>query len=1837
MRKYYAMLLMFSILIAASLASSITNPSSSSAAPSSTSQPASMTVSVPYSNPPAPEIAPITQTGQKSYPLSPANAVYNSNAQNSLYLLTCPQSPNPSSSWNQLFFLPSADYGSWKIAGNLCQSGSSQSSFSVTATFINYLQSPGSALPTVFLSQPELFFSNAVSLNIINLGYSPEVVTQNGNFISSAFGTKSYVFKTMSPQGQQGLWTWFARYADLSYLNRQNQANHLSSTATQQDTYSSGTCQYTYTLNSKAMLEGMANANLPFLDAGGHTTSIGLLPYLVYNANITNPNPSNEFNIGLSYDIYSPKNFVNPQNVIEPFTINSLGFFFGNYNGNLAYFNTVNGIGADLTSPQDAIGVLSSGQSNGPGSIQSGTCPNKNYMGDQTTQLTFDQVAACAQQAGFSGTQLEIIVSIAYAESSFHPGECYGGTSPCPLSEPQGLLQNGPGNLDGYNPSTCGTGSNYWWFNPSCEMAWARAYTTYWTDPYVASDCPGPVTGSTFCYWQTYGDPSAGDFVGAYCQYMPKGFSGDNCPASDSGSHALAWNSVGASLSSQGLAQITPISISAMPNQGYIFVLGNTVAQNTNLYILKVIPSGYENTSSYQPNSVIQSYLQSGFDANWTTYWKNVMNLQGQSVYIVNVIPISQSQQITAAISSAFPSASSSQFTPLNISTDLLGDIFITGTASTSIGTGLFNYGWLVEITNTIGNGPIEYQSAPICPNKVSSSLSSTPVCSTTNWPEIAASPTGTLLFLANPSSGFMPIFTANSLTYSSAISLNFTSDNALYGTASSGSGSGSSSTNPPAANIIDYFQNGGLYGINVNGNTQPDQIMKKIIDQANSYAYQYEISLAKASCPQTFKGANSQCTLNTNTPANTVQDQLDKAEWPGLGYNTNYHHPLSIQDVNGYIYVLDYWSGIAGQLGTVGLFGTATPVGGIKFGILMLRIINSSGVDVPIQPTYYNDLWYTSNGNTQLNKYTQSSGLSYPPFGWVISANVSSNEFQSFQTPQPGETLNLCGGNPSSQPGSFPCFQPGSDYKGSYLPIGPELSTESCALVIGTNCRISPISGASMSVGFNNRVSILIPHIPDTSSISISNPGTSPTYSANNNYDELMFVNFNPQNYTGQIGGTNLLPFTPNVDYICYTSNTLNDIANGGKCQYNQNVAALSQPVYEVSNPFQYDENIGGLKILTLGAIYSSVFSVGLGGGGGSGQSKTAVNILAPNPVLSSQASAISGLDLNNLNPNSNPSQYAIATSLNSIISGYALMPFSFTYRTNIWVSNIQPVPNTQSSSTTCPATAPAALAKLEVPVATSNTMYNYTTSPITNSNPQLAHVESSDTYAKSSISTEPFYQANLSSITLPAEILYNILTNRIFGDVYVNSTVNAVTNNQEIINATSQLSFNAISYSQGATPVYQIISSSPSNPVCYGPSCASPLANTHRISPIKNSFSFSVVPSNTLVLLFNFYKLPVTNSNLILTMNGISSQSGKVYGYHRLVYVFNDNFNNLIYMPIDGDIANLTQMSLDVTPNVNGINVNQTQLSINGTLSWTPPYSTNKIPLQGGYVYLYYDANLNTIGYNAIIHPVHASNCVFGNAVPTPNSCQLANPVYNGLQGTTYTSANIVTYSPSYNGLGACSPPPNSLLTPENQIYTFCNIYPNNPSKLPTSCPGPAYGSYYTSSIVSQQAAARAASSGSQSLPSVNQQYCSVIYPQNGTGICTSQLGLIGIYKTDSNGYFGTNIIACGAGSAQILASYYGTPGPEPIIAHQAPLSESANPSYPNSGSISFNALNYSWIPAVNSQSVIIGSLSLAIGQIGLPAIIALGAVILLYGLMRDSRYLKSKKLWASRHSKR
>ena len=704
------------------------------------------------------------------------------------------------------------------------------------------------------------------------------------------------------------------------------------------------------------------------------------------------------------------------------------------------------------------------------------------------------------------------------------------------------------------------------------------------------------------------------------------------------------------------------------------------------------------------------------------------------------------------------------------------------------------------------------------------------------------------------------------------------------------------------------------------------------------------------------------------------------------------------------------------------------------------------------------------------------------------------------------------------------------------------------------------------------------------------------------------------------------------NIDWNClvgsvnYNSNNQgvydsNYVPGGGNaqalCNYHTLLDNFQVPIYLASNPFQITENLGGYQVLSFDSIFGSGFSSGGGTGSTVGSCTTKSGTQSctlsssANSFVSSGAKSSSGYTIPNLDTLGVLGALPM-TTLNSIISGYTVLPFYFDYQKNWHVSNIQ---GSASNNALC---SDASLKALESPQISNDKVYTDSASDPQQSNPSPTSVVSASTYARSALNTTYYYQANLSSIILPSTLAYNLLSNRLFGKIYVNSTISSQTNLQQIVNSVDQYSYNSVTYLQGSVPGYQVFVSDLHTQI-YGPGSAAPMANTNNRYGVINDFSVSPA-TPILVTLFNWFKLPANNYYMYLHLGAsLPGNPETPYGYHRIIYVYNDQFNNTIYMPLDADIANITQLSMHLSPSVNAINVNQTEIFINGTATWTPPFSTSTTPLKNGYIYIYYGKNLNTIGYNAIDDPVDAATCAFSN-VSQPGACTLANPVWNGLQynnnpiipggrsssacggtgcnlnnglfpdGTPYISANIVTYSPEFNKLGSCPVSSNSLLTPINQIYTLCNIYPNNPFSLTNICPANAQG---------------------------NTQFCNELF-YNGTGICTSQIGLVGIYKTDQNGKFTANIIACGAGSPSITAQFYGSPTPQPIYAHQSPLGSAANPS---SGQYeSFVTSNYVWTPVQISQSTQIGSFLLSLGPIlYLPAFLVLvAAIVILYGML-------------------
>ncbi|MEM3180877.1 MAG: hypothetical protein QXY86_00620, partial [Candidatus Micrarchaeaceae archaeon] len=114
-----------------------------------------------------------------------------------------------------------------------------------------------------------------------------------------------------------------------------------------------------------------------------------------------------------------------------------------------------------------------------------------------------------------------------------------------------------------------------------------------------------------------------------------------------------------------------PISVAAIPND-YVFVL-NESGGDYYITVLRLIPKGYFNTTGYAPTNVNStentsaSVAEQEWDNEWNGYWANVIALQNETTYTVASYDLNSLNN--------YPSG----FTPLNITANYAGDVFITG------------------------------------------------------------------------------------------------------------------------------------------------------------------------------------------------------------------------------------------------------------------------------------------------------------------------------------------------------------------------------------------------------------------------------------------------------------------------------------------------------------------------------------------------------------------------------------------------------------------------------------------------------------------------------------------------------------------------------------------------------------------------------------------------------------------------------------------------------------------------------------------------------------------------------------------------------------------------------------------------------------------------------------------------------------------------------------------------------------------------------------------------------------------------------------------------------
>lgn len=1762
--------------------------------------------------PPQPAIGPTLST-------SPANDVNTYNVKNALGLLTCPAVPEENPMDNSYFSNTASAIS--HMAGDACVA-SGPATLGTSAILTTNIHD--GALSNIVQKQQvcnecgdhpvcyyvtlsdtvanavvnnHLDMKNAASVSVNMLSYSPMLSGGLQNVVSSGFSTNTYIFKQIPLSAQHLIWKWSAEYADLTdNAKSDSQTFEVQNVITgyhyTSETFASPPCgeedcppdlysyycPVKYTLKITSTLTALQNVKIPFTEVtspSGATTQFNSPIVPRFQLGFSMPAPYSQ-TMSRSYDVFSPFNYYTPRNSIEMYPVNTSDAFFVNYGGKL------------LWQPVSALN----------------------------------------------------------------------------------------------NPITLSTG-----LSVESSTDWTTMFTNFLKS--VAS----------FGSW----------VVGA-------AFGSTEFPTSGMMSPAVQ----------------NPLSISATAT-GYVFVLSrdtsNPLGGNYFLTILEPVPKGYYDAANYAP-SMLETSDPTSFSNGWSGYWANIITMQSQNMYVINSIDLS------AMINSAYPETAGqtiSGFNLFNISADANGDVFIVGQPAWKI----LPYTILFEVTNTLSPSNIGVVASDLTNNN-----NNKPPVTT----EIAASPTGGLVFTANPSSGYIYVF-GGRLDYVNKVDISYAP---MAG----------------ALNITDYLFKGGLLGVKFDGTAAPNVIGDgAYADQANDY---------------------------------------DQA---------SYHHPLALQDVNGYLYVLDDWSAGVGSKQCTLLLGHCIPLTGgaaTNLNMLMIRVLNSTGTDLPINPTLFNDLWqqqtcsisnppdtttcytrgtsppasdcrpaglcqwvqgpgcltlslvaqYTwscNNVASQASNYyvlssTAPTGTAHPPYGWILSASVQvSNNLN-----KPAVTFcssGKCNFNPSNIQSAYPLAGPllsASFYsRGDYPGLGFSINSnhtlsmllraplDPCVFAGVCNPRFSELVSAQLNI--ENYTKLFAGGIPFTcytdsqpdakqnnpqsscSQLDLSNMN-GPTYTLTNplsylegfgsastsipNFQVQLYSNL-PSTASGQ--GTNL-PGPPSLkiqapkakwgqlDQITATAQNVNDnvnvlvdgtsIAGGtGSVTYiicdvqadcldpgSHEISAIEtdpSTKLQVHGPTTTSLEIDAAPMLTMSSTIidnspaggctpqdiitataptadeevtlsinepdgSPLFSPPKSGTGSvsykieEGQTPIC-NLLSAgtyNVIAQTESGEQASQNLvvvSTAGQQAAPTVTPVPETLTSTMGGYVIVPYTYTYKvTEIWTN---PQEDTQDeytihtpgccAGTTCKppekeAGAVCPWSSTAVPPGGAGGTGSYTTSNIVysyaivdaNSDTLQAMVEGGGTYLQN-LPTSSLYIPNLSDAgaIIPPQLLYNIENNRLFGAIHVNDTLcsqgaggsgslDCSQNAQAVLNATQQLQYYVSTYTEGqAGAGWKMLGSTP-----YGPQYWTGLVQggTPAVTAKGSGFGFSYngIAQLGFVPLFEFYQGVAYVSPMYLYLNATSYQAGgttmSTFGYHRIIYTFEDRFGNRIYAPMDVDIAYPVMLRLNVTPEVDINNPNSTAITINGIAGYYSNFGTTFTPAPAGQnIYLYYNKNLNFVNYNPLFDPVNAIYCAYD----TPGKagqldCTQSNPIYTGRT----QNAATTTFETSYNAMGVCNPPPNSLLVNNREP---CNVYGTD---APITC-----------SPTGQSA----------------QQWCLPIFT-NGTGFCTSQLGLMANVLTDSSGSFSYSTVACGNRQDTIIALYYGYPPPEPISVKQVPL-DKASDAINNGGTLALmpsNEFNYYYAPNVTQTTFQIGLFELSYGNLGVFALCATIGTALLLLLIRMYR---------------
>jgi len=1581
------------------------------------------------------------------------------NFKNAQWLLTCPVTPDPTKTQD---YFSSSPF----IGGDSCLADSSPLKTTLElSTYVNWND------PNCWANAIDTFYiDNAAQGSIQNLAYTGQSIVQGSSSykISNGYSTNSYIFKSMPTSPQGGIWSWFAKFVDFGLADLKAISNTLILHPTRNEVITTEleeiivvgnqtytyfftntiNCEYSYTYSATTDFNSIKNANIP-------------IPTQTLNL------PDNYLRPTSSGPIYTPIKADGSGPILSscPWALNwGNSFAIWLFCGSNSYIHVF-----------DTDGVVSYpgyGTTSGLNVYEKQGNPGVYYAGVGANCFTFWIFHICSSYQIF---YTEGATTFLTANVPIVPYMVYNISAPVLQSDVNGGTEYLNLSFDLYSPHNYLAPANY-------------------LNPYPLQ------TGSTFL-------ATTHNSVGTFLSVFPANSFDIDSPYVFSNPQFTIFSTLNQStISSRGLSTDFnlplgnyvagvirhPSFIATTPND-YIYILNYTnncgfwcivTPSDTYLYTMRLVPIGDYNLSNYKPNSTIPVYIDKSlqypsspsllqqqliistnqlvsadaWNSVWVNYWANSLRMQSEELYITNAIKVSTTNmpcQFHQGRTPCPPSGSEfKNFVPTGLTSDYADDIFMVGYSSGASITNQFN------LASIFSNGTSKFftvSGSDICNGNSFSPTS-----------EIAASPGGQYIYIANPSCPYIEIFASNSPTHTGQISLSY--DNILYN-----------------LNIQSYLANGGPY--------------------------------------------NSLDIIGTKFATAPPTNDLDV-----------YHHPIALAESQSTLYVLDNWSFYVGSSPST---------------ILMLRAFLLDGTEIPIKYSQFDDM--VAKIFPPPPKPGRGAPPMNPPYGWPLSANIDGTSY----------CIALCTYTPNSQ------GLQGSDY----LPIGPLISPYG---------GIAPLDSFGLSGDFNGNLYMLV-HA-STSSFGENCFGNQqkegscvPTHSYNSVYTELL--RFAPliQNYTSP----SMAAYSP---YNCFINISTGD----SPCVYANGITELYPPLALV--PSSFDFMIGeGLprSLFSILNVETSLFPAGAGSGGASSEE-------AQNAVTAENA--LPGLISNTINtfgqvlpPN--------AITLNSILSGFFLVPYNAMYslQQNVIATSSEP---TSTSGPQVPGYSAKALCEeynpFKSPPPNAITSFNGFSASQSNtvvSNSLLETVEGGPTFLQY-IATQQPYIANVSdeNLILPPSIFYDLFTNRLFDNIYVNLTVASdgkaqtplLLSTPQVINATKGYQYTTGFVEQLGNPAYAVQKAIPITPAQVGPTYT-PSQNP-SIYKYANTFEYTPTQQVGFASLFAIYYAATYTLNA-LKLN--FPDNPNIMGYNRLLFTYIDTFNNTIFMPLDVDIANSVMINLEISPVVNPTNTNETAVNVIGTAGFnTGPLGTDFVPLPAGFpIYLYFGDNINY--YNSILTPPssdyykYVTECIYwANA---PYTCTLANPILESQMQNGFGpfEANYISYQTAYNSLTSetCAPPPNSLIAVPQ---VNCNIYGD-------------YGLPMT---------------GTSKIGAP--EYCQETDIFTGNGILTSQLGLFGIAKTDSNGAFGNTINVCGSGTGHIIAKFYGSPSPQPVPVYQQPMSESANVLFAPQ---KFYEYSYVFSPVQTSAAFNFGSINLSVGSISAVIGISLTTALVIFLILKRS----------------